>query len=132
MLCPACASNKDNPLYQIRPERFLLAIVAGLAAGVVVGLLLQAMSGFFFIWLLMFIGPLIGGAVGEVILRATGRKRGAKLEILAGASVIGGALISLALSGHWAYLMASPVSLVLYIVAVGLTAAFAIGKIRNL
>jgi hypothetical protein len=131
MLCPSCASNKDNPLFQVRPERFLLATIAGLGAGVVVGLLLQAMSGFF-IWFLMFIGPLIGGAVGEVILRTTGRKRGRKLEVLAGASVIGGALISLAISGHWLVLMNSPVSLVLYIVAVGLTAAFAVGKVRNL
>jgi hypothetical protein len=132
MLCPSCASNKDNPLYKVRPERFLLAVLLGLAAGVVVGMMLQMVSGLWFIYLLVFIGPIIGGAVGEVILRATGRKRGQKLEILAGVSVIGGAIISLLLSQHWVRLMHDPVSLVLYVVAVVLTAVAAINKIRNL
>ena len=130
MICPNCASNKDAHIYQIRPERFALAIVLGLIAGTIVGYMLQYLSGLFLLFM-FFLGPVIGGAVGEVILRATGRKRGRKLEILAGASVIVGAIISLVISYHWLFLIASPLNLILYVVAVGLTAAAAVTKIRS-
>ena len=93
--------------------------------------LLQVLSGVF-IWFLLFLGPLIGGTVGEVILRASGRKRGLKLEIVAGASVVLGALLALLVSHMWVVMLANPVSLVLYLVAVALTAAAAVGKIRFL
>jgi len=131
MLCPACASNKSAHIYQVRPERFALACVLGLVAGTIVGFLLQVLSGVF-LFFLLFLGPLIGGAVGEVILRASGRKRGLKLEIVAGASVVVGALLSLLFSHMWVVLLARPVSLILYLVAVALTAAAAVGKIRYL
>lgn len=130
MRCRDCASLRSSALYQVRPERFALAAVCGLAAGTVVGFLLQALSGFIFF--LLFLGPAIGGFMGEVILRATGRKRGVKLEVLAGVSVVAGALLSAFLSGYWRLLFASPVSLVLFGVAVTLTAAAAVGKIRYL
>jgi hypothetical protein len=127
--CRDCASLKSSALYQVRPERFALAAVLGLAAGTFVGVLLQAISGMF-LFFLLFIGPAIGGAVGEIILRASGRKRGLKLEILAGSSVLVGAVLSQVLFGHWRYLLHSPTSLVLYLVAVGLTASAAVGRIR--
>src|SRR4029078_8556684 len=69
MLCPPCASNKTGHMYQVRPERFALACVFGVVAGTIVGFLLQAVSGIF-IYFLLFIGPMIGGAVGEIILRS--------------------------------------------------------------
>jgi hypothetical protein len=131
MLCPACASNRTGHMYQVRPERFALACVLGLMAGTVVGFLLQVLSGSFLFFLLL-LGPIIGGAVGEVILRASGRKRGLKIEVVAGASVVLGAGLSLLFSGSWVMLVASPLSLVLYLVAVGLTTAAAVWKIRYL
>lgn len=130
MRCRDCASLRSSPLYQVSPSRFALAIVCGLVAGTIVGFLLQALSGF--IYFLLFLGPTIGGVMGEVILRATGRKRGLKLEILAGASVVVGALASVAISGSWRHLLMSPMSLVLFGVAVALTATAAVGKIRYL
>lgn len=129
MLCPNCASNKTAHIYQVKPQRFALAIVAGLIAGTLVGYLLQYLSGIF-LYFLLFVGPMIGGAVGEIILRATDRKRGLKIEIVAGASVVMGAILSLLISGEWLFLLASPYSLILYVIAVGLTAAAAVGKIR--
>jgi hypothetical protein len=83
MRCRDCASMRSSPLYQVRPERFALAAVAGVAAGTLAGFVLQYV-GFF----ILFVAPMIGGFLGEVILRATGRKRGARLEFLAGASVV--------------------------------------------
>lgn len=129
MRCRDCASLRSSVLYQVKPERFALATVLGLAAGTGIGLLLQAISGVF-MFFLFFVGPAIGGFLGELILRATGRKRGIKLEVLAGASVVVGAVISQFISGGWYGLIHSPVRLVVYLVAVALTTAAAVGKIR--
>ena len=114
------------PLYQVRPERFLLAAVAGLAAGTLAGFVLQVIG-----WFILFVAPLIGGLLGEVILRATGRKRGPRLEFLAGASVVLGAGLSILISGDF-YRLTNPVSLVFFLLAIGLTMAAAVGKIRYL
>ncbi len=126
MRCPACASQRSSPLYQVRPERFVLAAVAGIAAGTAAGFVLQFI-GFF----ILFVAPLIGGLLGEVVLRATGRKRGPRLEFLAGASVIVGAGLSVVLSGNYGVFF-NPFQLVFFLLAVGLTTAAAVGKIRYL
>ena len=128
LLCRACAVNRPAQMYAIRPERFALAVLAGLIAGTIVGVLLQALSGFIF-FTLMF-SPVIGGFLGEVILRATGRKRGLALEILAGASVVIGAAVSSFFVGTWQMYLHSPLAGVLFLVAVVLTAGAAVGKIR--
>ena len=126
MRCPDCASLRSSPLYQVRPERFALAALAGIAAGTLAGFVLQHL-GFF----ILFVAPMIGGLLGEVILRATGRKRGPRLEFLAGASVVIGAGLSLLLTGDF-HRLTNPVSLVFFLLAVGLTTAAAVGKIRYL
>ena len=123
MRCPGCASLRSSPLYQVSPGRFALAALAGVAAGTLAGFVLQAI-GFF----ILFVAPLIGGLLGEVILRTTGRKRGPKLEFLAGASVVVGAGLSALLTGYFSHF--NPVSLAIFLLAVGLTAAAAVGKIR--
>ena len=129
MRCRSCASLRSSTLYQVTPQRFVLAGVLGLVAGTFIGLILQFISGVFFYF--MFIaGPAVGGIVGEIILRATGRKRGVKLEILAGVSVVVGALLSVFISGHCRVLIHSPVSFAVYLLAVVLTAAASVGRIR--
>ena len=130
MRCPDCASLRSSHQYQINPWRFALSVALGLAAGTVVGFILQAISGFFMFFIL-FVGPAIGGAMGEVLLRASGRKRGLKLEILAGASVVVGAAFSELISGAWHHLLHDPLRLVLYLVAVGLTAAAAVKRMQS-
>lgn len=124
--CPDCASLRSSPLYQISAGRFALAAAAGLAAGTLAGFVLQAI-GFF----ILFVAPLIGGLLGEVILRATGRKRGPRLEFLAGASVVVGSGLSLLISGDL-WRLTHPVSLIIFLLAIGLTTAAAVGKIRYL
>jgi hypothetical protein len=84
--CRSCASNKQSPLYQVRPERFVLACVASLLAGV--GAAFLAGIGFFVI----FLGTAYGYFAGSIILRASGMKRGLKMEITAGAGMVIGAL----------------------------------------
>jgi hypothetical protein len=71
----------------VQPSRFALATVLGLAAGTIVGLGLQQIGGSFILFL-FFLASAVGGAVGELILRVTGRKRGPKVEFLAGLSIV--------------------------------------------
>ena len=128
-LCPNCGRG-GNPLYVISPPRFVLAVIAGIVAGTLAGFLLQAISGMF-IWGIFFVAPLIGGLLGEVILRATNRKRGRMVELLAGISVIVGALLSVVVSRTWAMVF-HPIELALFVLTIGLTAGAAVGKIRSL
>jgi hypothetical protein len=125
MLCRDCASLGKSPLYQVRPERFALALIAGLAAGTVVGLVLQHIGYFIF-----FVAPVIGGFLGEVILRATGRKRGPRVEFLAGLSVLGGAALSCLVGHRYLALIADPVQAVFFVVAVALVLGAAFTRIR--
>lgn len=130
ILCPACGSNKTSHIYQITPQRFALAAAVGLAAGTVVGLALQIVSGLFVLFLL-FVASAVGGAVGELILRITGRKRGPKMEFLAGLSIIGGAIISLLIRYGFHLSVSVLVAHVWFLVATVLMAAAAIGKIKH-
>lgn len=124
MRCPDCASLKSSPLYQVRPERFALAAVAGVAAGTIAGVVLQYVGFFIF-----FLAPAIGGLLGEVILRATGRKRGTKIEVLTGVSVVVGALLSVLLTSNWGVFVHIP-SFIFFALAVVLTTISAVGRIR--
>lgn len=127
MRCRDCASLRSSPLYQVRPERWALATVAGLIAGTLAGVVLQHI-GFF----ILFVAPLIGGILGEAVLRATGRKGGQQLEWLAGASVVVGAGLSLLITGAWAAYIHNIGGGVFFLFAVGLTASAAVAKIRYL
>jgi hypothetical protein len=137
MLCRDCASNRSLHVYQVQPARLILAAAFGLAAGTAVGLALTAISGYFLFWL-VFIASAVGGFLGEVILRLTARKRGPIVEVVAGVSVVGGAILALGITVGFHGLIslriiaADPVHAILFLVTVGLTAAAAIGKIRYL
>jgi hypothetical protein len=133
MLCPSCGSNRSSHLYQVQPGRFALATALGLAAGTIVGLGLQQVGGSFILFL-FFLASAVGGAVGELILRVTGRKRGPKVEFLAGLSIVGGAVLSVLIRHgnhlsltffmNWGY------SFLWFLVAVALMTAAAVGKIK--
>lgn len=122
-LCKNCASLGSSPLFQIRPERFALAIIAGIVSGGIAGILLQHTSFYIF-----FIAPVIGGILGEIVLRAVGYKRGIKVEWITGGSIIVGAGLSLLITGTDS--LFQPVSLIMFGVSVLLVVAAAIGKIR--
>jgi len=124
-LCPGCASLGKSPLYQVKPGRFALALLAGVAAGAIAGVVLQYI-GFF----VLFVSPFIGGIVGEIILRATGRKRGTRVEVLAGASVVVGAALSIFIPPGMELSMGNLAGMIFFAVAVILTASSAVGKIR--
>ena len=89
MKCPDCARGKRTTLHQIRPERLLLAGLAAVIAGV--GTSVVGDIGFFAIFLAMPYGYF----AGSVILKASGMKRGIKLEIVTGLGMVAGALASM-------------------------------------
>jgi len=86
MKCPSCGRLKDSPLFHVTPGRFVLAGIVALAAGVGAGLLGDL--GFLMIFLLIPYGYF----AGTLILRASGMKRGVKMEVLAGAGIVLGAV----------------------------------------
>ena len=86
MKCPDCGRVKDSPLFHVSPGRFVLAGITALAAGVVTTII--GKLGFFAIFLLIPYGYF----AGTLILKASGMKRGLKMEILAGAGIVLGAL----------------------------------------
>ncbi len=123
MLCKSCAGG-GNILFQVSPARMLLAGALGIAAGVVAGVVVQQ-SGFF----LFFISSIIGGAVGQGILWATKGRRGPKVEILTGVSVVIGALLSLFLTGVWRYYWHSPASAIWFVIGVVLCTGAAVARV---
>ena len=86
MKCPDCGRAKDSPLFKIAPERFVLAGVVALIAGVAAALIGEL--GFFVI----FLSVPYGYFAGSMIMRASGMKRGAKLGVLAGVGIVLGAV----------------------------------------
>jgi len=133
MKCPACGRNTNSALTRVAPHRFALAFVTSMLTGI--GALLLSEIGLFAIFLATMYGYFAGG----IILKASGMKRGLKLEIAAGVGVVLGALIpKLGL-----YFMARHVGggahfsivglLDLYaLVVVGVTTACVVSKIRYL
>ncbi|MDO8682489.1 MAG: B-box zinc finger protein [Armatimonadota bacterium] len=86
MKCRDCGTGRKSPLYKVRPERLLLAYLAALIAGA--GTVLLSHIGF----LVIFVSMAYGYFAGSVILKASGMKRGIKLEIVTGVGMVIGAL----------------------------------------
>jgi mannose/fructose/N-acetylgalactosamine-specific phosphotransferase system component IID len=85
--CRTCANLKPLPMFQVGPAQYARAIGAALALGIVGGLLwafVGAAVPFISFWLVL----LMGYASGESISRATNRKQGRWLQVIAGAGVL--------------------------------------------
>ncbi len=86
--CKQCGTNKGGSLSGITPVRAAAASGVGLVAGAVAGWGAEFAFGL----LTLFLAFAYGGFAGELILRASGRRRGAKLEVLSGVTMILGAV----------------------------------------
>jgi hypothetical protein len=91
--CPDCASLRGTHLYRINPLLLLLEAVIGLIAGVIGASLVDLIGLFFFF--IFFAAAAYGGAVGEAMLRAIGRKHGKAVELVGAGSFVGGGLLSM-------------------------------------
>lgn len=139
MKCPQCGTSKGSPLYKVAPGRLALAALTAMIGGAV-STLISGM-GFFVI----FLSIPYGYFLGNMILKASGMKRGRLLEILAGAMIIVGAtlanltpdLLIVSASGAPAGIPILPIllrsiSCPYFLLAVGVTTACAVSKIRYL
>lgn len=86
--CKDCASQRNSTLFSLSPINVIAAIAVGLIAGSIAGWAVEFSIGYFTL-LLAFI---FGGFAGEMIMRAAGRKRGVKMEIIAGVTMALGAI----------------------------------------
>jgi hypothetical protein len=135
--CRECAANKTH-ITQSTPLDAVLGLVVGTVAAAVSGWIM-AQVGFF---LLAFI---YGAIVGEAVLRAGHRRRSLTMQIVAGASAIGGGFIGkavimqgskvldeageafLAPGLHWDLALQPE-----WLVLVGIGAAMAVSRVRFL
>jgi uncharacterized membrane protein YeaQ/YmgE (transglycosylase-associated protein family) len=129
MLCRDCASNRSSHVYQITTQRLVLAGIVGLIAGMVAGFLLNLLASAFF-YMAIFVGPMLGGFVGHLVWLTAGRKRGLPLEIITGVTLAAGVAIVLLITGTVLSLMDNPLFAGVYLVALVLTVASAVGRIR--
>ena len=86
--CKSCATGRSGTLFSPSPLQATLAAVAGAAAGAVAGLAVEFSLGFF----TLFLAFGYGAFAGEMILRASGRRRGLKMEIITGVTMAAGAI----------------------------------------
>jgi hypothetical protein len=84
--------QRGGTLFTMRPHRIIAACASAIALGAVAGF-----GSEFLGWFGLFVAVAYGTFAGEMIMRASGRKRGARLEIIAGAGMalgaVGGRLI---------------------------------------
>ena len=86
MKCPDCGKVKNSVLFKVSPGRLVLAGITAMAAGVIAALI--GHIGFF----VLFVSIPYGYFAGGLILKASGMKRGRKLEVVVGALMVIGAL----------------------------------------
>ena len=90
MRCRACGTPPRDPLTTLGPAQLGAGIAAALGAGTLAGLV-GLQIGFFFS---LCVGPIIGGLIGEAVLRATGYKRGPVMRLLVVGGIVGGVLLA--------------------------------------
>ena len=91
--CKSCTAVKGVSLVDLSLFQAATTIGAGLLAGVIAGFAVV----FHFGWLTLLLAFAYGRLAGSMILRASGRKRGAAMELLSGTTVIAGILAGRAL-----------------------------------
>ena len=90
--CPQCVQNQQAAFFTATAVDYAVAGAVGLVISIVAGFLMAALGWFFAI----FLGPLIGGGIGEAMFRLSGRRRGRWMPWLAVVVVVvGGAVIPL-------------------------------------
>ncbi|HEY7589396.1 MAG TPA: hypothetical protein VH723_00245 [Candidatus Limnocylindrales bacterium] len=89
--CKDCGTPARDPLTSLAPAELGAGAAAAVGAGTIAGLV-GLQIGFFFS---ICIGPIIGGLIGEAVMRATGYKRGLAMKAL----TIGGIVLGVLLAG---------------------------------
>ncbi len=131
MICRTCMRGARSPLMQVGPALMARGAAITLPLSIFGGWVLADISlpGLFGLWFPF----LYGLGVGEIALRATGRRRGPSVEILAGISALVGVVCGLAIHMRFndgdalAELLRQPLTYVGLVIA----AASAVGRTRS-
>jgi hypothetical protein len=86
--CPECVREQEDAFFAATPLDYLLVGLVALPLALVGGWL-AGIVGFF----ALFLGPLVGGAIGKVAFRVAGRRRGRWLPYLVAGLVVVGAAV---------------------------------------
>jgi len=87
--CPNCAKQYKLPTYRVSTSYYLRAAGAALGMAIVCGFIWGLLNSFIpFFNLNLILSPASGYVISEVISRATNRKSGRGLAIIAGTAVI--------------------------------------------
>ena len=84
--CSECAALKRLPVYDVSAVFYARAIAAGLITASVLGAIWPFIPLGGFLWLIIAAG--IGYAIGEVVSLSVNRKRGLRLQAIAGTSMV--------------------------------------------
>ncbi|MCO6452164.1 MAG: tetratricopeptide repeat protein [Caldilineales bacterium] len=91
--CRECVRQQQDKFYTAETSDQTKGYIAGVVSGFILGiaaLILNAFLGGFFGWIIaLFVGPILGGALSEVIWRATGRKRARNFGMIVTVIVVG-------------------------------------------
>ncbi len=124
MFCPACGKSGSVSI-DVAWWRFGIALSVGLVCGFLAVSVLR-LAGFF----QLFIAPIIGGLLGDLVNRLTGHKRGARVEALVVGSLAGGAVLWLWLGGGWAVVYANPLGFLFTGIGLLLAGGAAMARVR--
>lgn len=92
--CPDCIREKEEVFFNANTSDYIIAPLVSLPLSLGAGFLVtQFGGGFFFIFLMIFIGGLVGGFIGRISKRAIGNRRGRYLPHIVAATVVIGVLV---------------------------------------
>ncbi|MBM3140514.1 MAG: hypothetical protein FJZ92_10030 [Chloroflexi bacterium] len=103
--CPHCAQLRRPPMYEISLRDYLRAVPAALSAAIAIGfvgaLLLPPRSnaGIFLLAIALIAGLGAGAGIAEAITRATNRKRGRAMQLVALGGVMVAGVLRLVFTG---------------------------------
>ena len=98
--CPDCGRSRPTPTFDVSPMFMARGIGAGLLVGIVGGVVVAlAVRFFYFPYILAVLVVGLGYLVGETISFSTNRKRGTRLKLAAGLSMLLGYTIITYLTG---------------------------------
>jgi len=86
--CPQCVRSQQAVFYTATALDYVVAAVVGLVASTVAAFIMGQLG----IFLALFLGPVAGGAIAEVIRWATGRRRGRWMWLVVSGCIVAGAL----------------------------------------
>jgi hypothetical protein len=95
--CPKCIRVQQKAFDTAQWRDYIVAFVVAAVCSAVASGLVLLISGFFFGLGVLLLAPAAGALIGNVVLRATGRRRSRALFATASAGVIAGALPALLL-----------------------------------